>query len=90
MNTNRSNMGAEAQSPKERLVPSDAPNNSFATGTGGDANDFDSPPVSTMTLGNKEIAELDGEKLDGSSADEVHDGAEPDVTAHHKMPGTEE
>ena len=72
------------------LTPSEAPNASYETGAGRENSGFDSPPVSTLTLGNKDIEELDRKKPGESSAGEVHGDAQPDVTANHKIPGNEQ
>lgn len=72
------------------LVPSDAPNASFSTGPDDKADELDSPPVTTMTFGNKLIAELDENKPRESSAGEPGSEAEPDVTADRKIPGAGE
>lgn len=72
------------------MTPSESPNNSYETGAGEENSGFDSPPVSTLTLGNKDIEELDKKKPGDSSAGEVHGDAQPDVTANHKIPGNEQ
>ncbi len=75
---------------RRSLTPSEAPNNSYETGAGRENSGFDSPPVSTLTLGNKDIEELDRKKPGDTSAGEVHGDAQPDVTANHKIPGNEQ
>ena len=72
------------------MTPSEAPNNSYETGAGEQNSGFDSPPIGTITLGDKEIEELDRSKPGESSTGEVHGDAEPDVTANHKIPGNEQ
>ena len=61
----------------QKLTPSEAPNNSFETGAGEDAGGFDSPPVETHYLGNKDVAELESLKRE-SSTGEVQGDVEPD------------
>ncbi len=66
--------GPSAAKPASGLTPSSAPNNAFGTGAGNEATGFDSPPVTSIGLSNKQV-EL---------PDEQRPLRKPDGTPRHK------